>query len=160
MIAIVDVQYGETSARAGCVVLAAWADAAAIEEHTAEVDGVAPYVPGELYRRELPALLRVLADVTAEIVVVDGYVWAAPDKPGLGAHLHAARGGIVVGIAKSELPGAPAIAVRRGEGARSLFVSAIGLAPEDAAAHVAAMHGEHRLPTMIVRADHLARGIP
>jgi deoxyribonuclease V len=159
VIAIVDVQYGERTARAGCVGLADWADATPALERTAEVEGIEPYVPGELYRRELPALLRVLDGVAATVVVVDGYVWAAPGAPGLGAHLHAALGVPVVGVAKNELPGAPAIEVVRGGSARPLFVSAVGLDPADAARHVAAMHGEHRLPAMIVRADHLARGL-
>jgi len=158
VIAIVDVHYGTHAARAGCVVLAGWADATAQRERVTSVEGIEPYVPGELYRRELPALLAVLDGIEASIVVVDGYVWTAVG-PGLGAHLHAARGGIVIGIAKSELPGAPGVPVIRGDSARPLLVSAVGVEPAEAARHVAAMHGEHRLPTMVVRADHLARGI-
>jgi len=158
VIAIVDVHYGATRARAGCVVIARWADERAAIERTAEVEGIEPYVTGELYRRELPALLAVLDGIDAEIVVIDGYVWIAPGAPGLGARLHEAIGRTVVGVAKRELVGAPALAVVRGESARPLWVSAIGMDTNEAARQVAAMHGAHRLPTLIQRADHLARG--
>jgi AraC family transcriptional regulator len=145
----------------------------------------APYTPGELYKRELPPLCAVLASLPElpSIVVVDGFAWLGPGRPGLGVHLHRALGGraAVVGVAKSDFagptehrpaqsagprehrpaqsPGTGAIAVRRGSSARPLWVSAIGIDAELAAAEVAAMHGQHRLPTLIVRADHLARGL-
>ena len=47
----------------------------------------------------------------------------------------------------------------RGSSARPLWVSAIGIDATYAATLVAAMHGPHRLPTLMVRADHLARGL-
>jgi deoxyribonuclease V len=159
MIAIVDVQYEGDRARAGCAVIADWGDDAAVREVAVEVEGVAEYVPGELYRRELPALLRVLEGVAADVIVVDGYVWLGEGRPGLGARLHEALGVAVVGVAKSEFAGASAIPVVRGESARPLWVTAVGIDAAEAARQVAAMHGEFRLPTMIVRADHLARGL-
>jgi deoxyribonuclease V len=44
-------------------------------------------------------------------------------------------------------------------GARPLHVTALGLDAADAAARVAAMHGPYRLPTLLKRADQLARGL-
>jgi deoxyribonuclease V len=160
VIAIVDVQYTETRARAGCVIASGWEDAAPITERAIEVDVAAEYVPGELYRRELPPVMAILRGIDdLDTVIVDAHVWLGSDRPGLGARLHQALGGAVtvVGIAKNEFAGAPSIAVVRNR-ARPLYVSAIGLDPHEAAAHVAAMHGPYRIPTLVRRADQLARG--
>ena len=96
-----------------------------------------------------------------DLVVVDGYAMLGPDRPGLGAHLHDALGGSipVVGVAKTAFAGAVAIPVLRGSSAVPLWITAIGIDPAQAAGHVTAMHGPHRLPTLLVRADHLARGL-
>jgi deoxyribonuclease V len=53
------------------------------------IASVAPHLPGQLFRLELPCLLAVLAlDPLPECVVVDGYVWLDGEgRPGLGAHL-------------------------------------------------------------------------
>lgn len=160
MIAIVDVQYTDARARAGCVIAHAWRDPAPAGEHAIEAAVAAEYVPGEFYRRELPPVLDLLRGVDAlATVVIDAHVWLGPDRPGLGARLHDALGGAiaVVGVAKNRFAGAPALPVVR-NAARPLYVSAIGLDPHDAAAHVAAMHGPYRIPTLIRRADQLARG--
>ena len=159
MIAIVDVQYTQTRARAGCVLARAWDDAAPVAEHAIAAEISADYVPGELYRRELPPLLEVLRGVPdVDTVIVDAHVWLGPDRPGLGARLHEALGGAVhvVGIAKNEFVGAPSLPVVRNH-ARPLYVSAIGIDPADAAARVAAMHGSYRIPTLVRRADQLSR---
>jgi deoxyribonuclease V len=163
MIAFVDVQYGADHATAGCVLAAGWTDPAPAAERVASAAIEAEYLPGELYRRELPPILAVLDGIgPLELVVVDGYVWLGPDRPGLGVHLHRALGGVtpVVGVAKSRFAGAAAIPVVRGASARPLWVTAVGAEAEAAAAQVASMHGEHRLPTLLLRADHLARGLP
>lgn len=160
MIAIVDVQYAETRARAGCVIAHAWRDAAPAAERAIETEVTAAYVPGEFYRRELPPVLEVLRGIgDVETVIIDAHVWLAPGRPGLGARLHEALGGAVavVGVAKNAFAGAPSIPVVR-NAARPLYVSAIGLDPHEAAAQVAAMHGPYRIPTLIRRADQLARG--
>jgi deoxyribonuclease V len=118
----------------------------------------ADYTPGKFYQRELPYLLRVLAGVAAEAVIIDGNVWLTDHAPGLGARLHDAIGVPVVGVAKNPFRGAPAIAVVRGHSAKPLHVTAVGIAAELAADHVRAMHGEFRIPTLLKRADSLARG--
>lgn len=57
--------YREEGARAACVVAQDWADETPIAEYTTFLDTVEPYVPGEFYRRELPCLQAVLAQVQA-----------------------------------------------------------------------------------------------
>lgn len=81
MIAIVDVQYAEIRARAGCVIAHAWRDAAPAAERMIDTEVAAAYVPGEFYRRELPPVLDILRDVTdLAIVVIDAHVWLGPDR--------------------------------------------------------------------------------
>lgn len=180
MIAALDVHYRDPAATAACVLFAAWTDAAPAAEHVARIAQVAPYEPGEFRKRELPCLLEVLRACAAppEIVVIDGYAWLAKappdgasarrnaererkDRPGLGAHLHEAIGGKVpvIGVAKTAFEGATAVEVLRGTSAKPLFVTAAGMDAALAAAHIASMHGPHRLPTLLQRADRLSRGI-
>ncbi len=166
-LACVDVDYRARGAVAGCVLFTAWADVTPARElvATAAADEVAPYVPGQLYRRELPLLERVLARVghPLDVVLVDGHVWLdAAGAPGLGAHLWEALGrrSHVIGVAKTAYVGAPAIAVRRGHSASPLHVTAAGMSADEAARHVAAMDGPHRLPTLLTRVDRLCREAP
>jgi deoxyribonuclease V len=64
---------------------------------------VAPYRPGEFFRRELPPLGAVLRGIGGlGLLVIDGYAELDPDgRPGLGAHAHAEFGIPVIGVAKS-----------------------------------------------------------
>lgn len=166
-LACVDVDYRQRGAVAGCVLFAAWGDAAPARElvATAGADEVEAYVPGQLYRRELPLLARVLGQVTGAlaVVLVDGNVWLdAAGAPGLGAHLwHAlGRGPAVIGVAKTAYVGAPAVEVHRGTSARPLYVTAAGLDVTLAAARVREMHGPFRLPTLCARVDRVCREAP
>ncbi|MBC8135701.1 MAG: endonuclease V [Fibrella sp.] len=166
MIAIFDVDYhSDGTAVAACVTADDWADAVPTGEYTTHIAAVAPYEPGQFYRRELPCLLAVLQTlpVPPTVCVVDGYVWLGDEsKPGLGAHLFNALGGTVpvIGVAKTRFAGAEPVAeVAHGETAttRPLYVSAVGLSLADAAENVRQMHGAFRLPTLIKRVDSLCR---
>lgn len=166
LIAFLDVDYREAGARAACVAAEGWDAAAPMLERVAEIGEVAEYRPGEFYRRELPCLLAVLRLLPRlpETIVIDANVWLSPERaPGLGTHLHQAIGGAaaVIGVAKTAfrgLAGDDIVApVLRGGSQRPLFVTSVGIALDDAAAAVRAMHGPHRTPTLIARADRLAR---
>jgi deoxyribonuclease V len=161
VIAVVDVHYEAELVTAACVG-AEWPDDVAVIEIVTRTRGAAaPYQPGAFYERELPYLVGVLDRMPpVEAILVDAYVWLGQDHPGLGWHLHAARGVPVIGVAKTPYAGAPSIDVVRGTSARPLHVTAIGIAVAVAADRVRAMHGEHRIPTLIGRADALARGRP
>lgn len=129
------------------------------------VDQVAAYRPGAFFERELPCLLSVLRAVATKVrcVVVDGYVELdAAGAPGLGAHLHDAldRALPVIGVAKTAFRGAAfAAPVLRGQSRVPLYVTARGIELAEAERLVRSMHGPHRLPTLLLRADHLARGL-
>ncbi len=121
---------------------------------------VIDYEPGEFYRRELPALRAVLADVDGlSQLIIDGYVdLDATGRPGLGAHAHAEFGVPVIGVAKTAFHTAThAIPVLRGRSARPLYITAIGLPLADAAEQIRTMTGRFRLPDALRRADALGR---
>jgi deoxyribonuclease V len=168
VIACVDADYRADGVTTACVGFDAWTDATArIEVVLRSREPAAPYQPGAFFERELPYVLAVLDRMPAlDTVIVDGYVWLGPDRPGLGWHLHAARAGLsVVGVAKTRFDGAETarptsmmIEVIRGTSTRPLFVTAIGIDPALAADHVRAMHGDHRIPTLLGLVDGLARG--
>ncbi len=163
-LAILDVQYTGDEARAAVVVAVRWTEKAAIEEHVTLVQDVLPYQPGAFFERELPCLLAVLALVQAEVraIVIDGYVELDEHgKPGLGGHLHAHYNGAipVVGVAKTAFRGSAfATPVLRGTSRHPLFVTSRGIDVARAADLVKRMHGAHRIPTLLQRTDHLARG--
>lgn len=161
MILGVDVAYAESTAFAAGVCFDDWSDAAPSHELVLRIDDAEPYVPGEFYRRELPCILAVLdaAPSRPDVIVVDGYVWLDDRRPGLGARLHDASGGIVViGVAKTKFGDASSAApLLRGSSATPLFVSAAGIELDEAAAHIGAMHGPHRIPSLLRRVDQLCR---
>src|SRR4051812_6121259 len=101
MFAALDVDYRVDHASSAGVIFANISDAAPLAEATARTPISAAYQSGELYRRELPALLAVLAAVEQplSIVIVDGHVWLGAERPGLGAHLHQAISLPVIGVA-------------------------------------------------------------
>ena len=166
MILALDVAYtGDAQGYAVAIAFAEWTAATPAATYAATVAPVPPYEPGAFYKRELPCLLAVLAQVElAEVscVVVDGYVTLGADgRPGLGQHLYEAMGGRVpvVGVAKTKFAGvAPqVVAVRRGQSKNPLFVTSIGVPVGDAAGRVASMHGEYRFPKLLKLLDDLTK---
>jgi len=163
LLVAVDVHYLD-GARARAAVVAArdrrfstvaWAE-------IAMVSGVPEYQPGEFYRRELPPLKAVIpACEELGLIVVDGYVDLDPDgRPGLGAHVQAEFGVPVIGVAKTAFRAAThAAEVLRGQSSRPLYVTAAGMTVADAAALVADMAGQFRLPDALKLVDRLARGL-
>lgn len=138
-----------------------WPSAVPLAKYIVTLDHVEPYEPGAFYRRELPFLRAALAMLATlpEIVIVDGHVWLGPDQPGLGARLLESEPGLrtVVGVAKTRFRDTPATEVWRGTSKVPLHVDEAGQ-HVDAARQVAAMHGPHRIPTMLRLVDRLCRG--
>lgn len=166
MIVALDVHYEARGARTAAVGFLGWGDASpALERVLRSDEPAAAYEPGAFYRRELPLLLAALAELERshplDAIVVDGHAWLADGHPGLGARLHEAIGGRcpVVGVAKSAFAGGSAVPVLRGQSRQPLWVSAAGMDATAAASCVRALHGPYRLPTLLRRADQLARGI-
>src|SRR5262249_9722907 len=106
MLVCVDVDYRDDRALAAGVLFRAWTDADSALEVVHTIEQAEPYVPGQFYKRELPCLLAVLAEVTEPLdaIVIDGYVWLQDEQtPGLGGHLYEALGRKVpvIGVAKT-----------------------------------------------------------
>lgn len=161
MIAAFDVHYsGDDTASAAAVLFHEYSDAESAAEHTAPMRGVAQYVPGEFYRRELPCILKLLEQFEAapEEIVIDGYVTLG-ERPGLGQHLFGSLGGTipVIGVAKSRYRNASGIEILRGRSRRPLYVTSAGIDPLLASERIRAMHGAYRVPTLLRRVDLLAR---
>ena len=159
LIACVDVDYRIPGAVAAGLWFRGWTAEVAEFQATAQFPGVAPYEPGAFYLRELPCLIGVLAlGPKPDAVIIDGYVWLANGAKGLGAHLHDVLGGIIIGVAKTRFAGATdAVEVRRGASQSPLFVSAFGMPVEEAAARIAEMHGQYRVPTLLKCVDAISR---
>ncbi|MCP3926994.1 MAG: endonuclease V [Desulfobacterales bacterium] len=163
MIAIFDVQYGDKVSKTGCVLIDNWSDKTPVKEYVTELPAQSDYISGEFYKRELPCLLDCLNKMSEnpEIIVVDGHVWLEENRPGLGHYLYEALGKSkkVIGVAKNSFKGSFfAEKVLRGDSKKPLFVTSDGVDNKKSAINVKGMAGENRLPEMIKRADHLARG--
>ena len=162
----VDVDYRPHSAQAAAVAFDHWQACAAVDQAAVVISNVAPYVPGQFYRRELPCIVAALKPLSRQpqLVIIDGYVWLdANSNPGLGAHLFAELGGKtpVIGVAKTRFRNAAAaIPITRGQSRSPLFITAAGIDAQAAAAHIQQMHGPHRIPTLLKLADTLCRRIP
>lgn len=160
----VDVQYDEPADTAWVagVWFAGWRDAVPTRADVRLHFGLTPYEPGQFYRRELPAILELVTESVdcgeVHTVLVDSYVDLGP-SPGMGRHLYQALDGRVrvVGIAKRPFEEARPVEVLRGTSTRPLYVTATS-DPAEAAEGVRAMHGAHRIPTLLKQVDALARG--
>lgn len=164
MILAVDVAYDDaaSSANAAGIVFTTWLAERPDGQFAHRTEGLEPYTPGQFFRRELPCLVPLVGAAVRQhpltVVVVDGFVDLAPDRPGLGRHLYDAfhHSFEVIGVAKNPYLGTPGIALARGTSARPLWVTSTGSATR-AAENIRAMAGPHRIPDLLRLVDQLAR---
>ena len=82
-------------------------------------------------------------------------------SPGLGAHLYRALDGRipVIGVAKTNYASVhlAKAEVLRGDSARPLYITAMGIDLAQAAGHIHAMHGAYRLPDLLKELDGLTK---
>lgn len=164
---IFDVAYSDTdkTARVGALQAKSIVEETPSKTISILVNDVAPYEPGQFFKRELPCIMAGLAhfDSKDALLVIDGFVSLDQGRPGLGMHLHEVTGLPVIGIAKTSFKGAQLAPVLRGTSKKPLYVQAVGLpfgeANDDVLRSVVqSMHGANRIPTLCTYADHLARG--
>ena len=159
MLLAFDAHYSDTSTRLAAALFDDWASTEAQEIRTWEGGPAAPYQPGEFYKRELPLILTALEDfelTPLEAIIIDGYVYLNEQgRLGLGGHLYHELGERipVVGVAKSYFRDTNAEAVLRGESSKPLYVTAMGMPPEEAANHLRAMAGPYRMPDILAAVD-------
>ena len=162
MILAVDVSYREDRAVTAGALLDVWDDCEPRQVLVTHISGVAPYQPGQFYRRELPCILALLDELgrVPEQIVVDGYVYLGKKRrAGLGRHLYDALDGraAVIGVAKSRFRATPAAEILRGRSRRPLYVTAVGISEAEAGDLVASMCGEHRVPAILRLVDRLSK---
>jgi len=163
MMLAVDAHYQAARAQVAGVAFERWSSAIPQAVYLSRVTGAHTYVPGQFYRRELPGILTLLQEhaLSPGTIVIDGYVYLdGLSTPGLGKHLFDALHGRtrIIGVAKSPLSGIDSChALLRGGSRRPLYVTAAGLALAQAKACIAAMHGGHRMPTLLKMADQDSR---
>jgi deoxyribonuclease V len=153
MILAVDVQYSKNNAVAGGVVFEHWQDEREQKEFVSLIKGVAGYEPGKFFKRELPCILKLIAEhhLQPDCIVIDGFVFL--DDALYGKVL-------VIGVAKKRYQNIDSkYEIYRGSSRKPLFVTAIGIDIEQAKRNILAMHGKFRLPTLIKRVDQICRGM-
>lgn len=166
MLLAVDVDYSDTQACVGGVLFQAWNSTSLARQVTVQVSGIAPYVPGQFYMREMPCILALLEIIEdpLDAIIIDGYVTLGADEhAGMGQHLWRALGKTlpIVGVAKTEFVGTGVgKRVYRNGSSRALFVTAAGMSLDDAKTHVQNLHGRHRVPEFLKAADTLCRAWP
>ena len=159
----VDIFYSGKQAYVAGVSFSSWQDSSPLNIYSCRVSDVAEYVPGQFYKRELPCILTLLDQfkIEAAYIMVDGYVYLGDhEQPGLGKHLYDALNEKVkvIGVAKKPyLTPDPESEVHRGESKIPLYVTSVGVHPEEAKSIVKQMHGPYRIPTLLKKVDQVSR---
>ncbi len=164
MILAVDVQYAPLDqwARVGVVVFPTWEAPDPTAEFVTIKQDILAYESGAFYKRELPCIVPAIHSALLlhpiSILVIDGFVDLADNKPGLGRYLYEEleRRYEVIGVAKNGFRGAPATAITRGQSSNPLWVSSTTDHAQSAIL-IASMAGESRIPLLLKRTDTLAR---
>jgi deoxyinosine 3'endonuclease (endonuclease V) len=165
MLAAFDTYYTGTQAKTVCVLFEQWQDTTPRQVLTDIMDDVPAYEPGAFYKRELPCILRILKQVqiaTLQVIVIDGFVILDDaGKLGLGGYLYEQLECRVpvIGVAKTNFATNKVNKqeVLRGESLRPLYITALGISLSEAAAHIQAMYGEHRIPALLKHLDTLTK---
>ncbi|WP_299332908.1 endonuclease V [uncultured Psychroserpens sp.] len=135
------------------------------ERYVAIIKDVAPYQPGEFYKRELPCLLEIITKIDLDqidAILVDGHVYVDNDGHyGLGGYLYEALQNKVpiIGVAKRGFYANSKTVkeVFRGQSKNPLHISAIGIDLKSAAQFIHDMHGNHRHPTLLKALDTITK---
>lgn len=162
MLCCTDVAYGTDRAVAAAVLFSEWDSVTPLRTLTVEVDQVLPYRSGHFFERELPCLVKLLESIKEPLdcVIVDGFVWLGPERPGLGHYLanELPVKTSVVGVAKNHFEGnSLAHPVCRGASQKALWVTAERMELSQAVKQVERMSGQFRIPTLLKLVDRLCR---
>lgn len=108
MILAIDVAYSGTSAQVAGGIFDAWEATDLFKQYRISLDHIMDYESGQFYKRELPCIQALLAQITEHIdmIIIDGYVHLGNEqKAGLGQYLYEALmlKVPVIGVAKISL---------------------------------------------------------
>ncbi|WP_433813865.1 endonuclease V [Flavobacterium johnsoniae] len=165
MILAFDTYYFDNKAKTVCLEFENWNEDKNFKVHTEIIDNVSEYIPGEFYKRELPCILSLLNKIdlkNIEAIIVDGFVYLDDDKKyGLGGHLYEKLNNeiSIIGVAKTNFASIEKDkkALLRGDSAKPLFITSIGIDLEEAFQKVESMAGEFRMPTLLKELDRLTK---
>lgn len=164
MVLAIDVHYKEQYAKIVGVVFE-WNDITPRKIYSTTLTGVAPYVAGKFYQRELPCILKLLEQIPLkdiEAIIVDGHCYVNNEGDhGLGGYLWTAidMSMPIIGLAKNRLDGNNkySFPIYRGNSRKPLFVSAIGIDQELAIERIVRMKEEYRIPTVLKELDRITK---
>ena len=165
MILAFDTHYREQQAKTVCICFENWTDDKPLHVYTAITADVADYEPGSFYKRELPCILNLFSSITLQqinYIVIDGFVTLDDHgKKGLGGYLYEALENKIpiIGVAKNNFHGNEkhVIPLYRGDSARPLYISAVGITKETAAQHIQSMTGAYRMPHLLKHLDTMTK---
>lgn len=165
MILAFDSYYYEDKAKTVCLLFEKWTDEKPYRIYSEISENVSEYESGAFYKRELPCILHLLAQIEEtdiEAIVIDGFVVLDDEgKLGLGGYLyqHLEEKIPVIGVAKTNFAQihTQKRAVTRGESQRPLYITALGIDIEKATEVVAQMTGEFRIPNLLKLLDTLTK---
>ena len=158
-----DVDYRAGNAYVAGLTFSDWADEIPSGKFFSKLTNVEEYVSGEFYKRELPCLLKLLAEhsLNPNIIVIDGYVYLNENnKAGLGRYLFDVLDEkvSVIGVAKNPLKiSNKNEALLRGESLKPLYISSEGISVINAKKCINNMHGKYRFPSLLKLVDRLCR---
>ena len=161
MILAFDTYYFDNRAKTVCIAFVTWDSSAPAAMYTETLEGIADYVPGQFYKRELPCILSLLLQVPitdVNAIIIDGYVYLDDEQmPGLGGHLYKALQAKipVIGVAKSNFATLNKLKLRllRGNSTNPLYITAVGVSLEAACRCITDMAGPYRMPTLLKMLD-------
>lgn len=167
MIWAFDTYYYQNKAKTVCVSFDDWTSPASLRVFSEILEGIEEYIPGAFYKRELPCILSLLEKLPAgsvDAIIVDGFVYLDDEqKPGLGNYLYEQleRKIPIVGVAKTNFATIEQHKklVFRGQSERPLYVTAVGMDLDEAAAKVQSMSGAYRIPDLLKQLDQLTKEI-
>ncbi|PZP45842.1 MAG: endonuclease V [Pseudopedobacter saltans] len=165
MILCFDTYYIGDKAKTISLAFTEWESFSGFEIFSEMKEGVAEYVPGEFYKRELPCILSLLSKINIdriEAIVVDGFVYLNDiGKLGLGGYLYKELDGKipVIGVAKTDFLSLVHYKreLLRGSSKNPLYITAIGMDLDVATQFVKSMHGDFRMPTLLKELDRLTK---
>ncbi len=136
-----------------------------LSKHSVQIDNIVPYQSGQFYKREMPCILALLAEITEpyDVIIIDGYVYLdGIETKGLGKHLYDNLTIVkpIIGIAKNKFHTIKEdYAVYRGTSKHPLYVTSIGIDKQQAMTIVTNLEGQNKLPNIVKMVDHLSRKI-
>ncbi len=166
MIAAADVHYREDKAVGVIVLFSEWESLDILSYEKIEFTGkYSEYIPGEFYKRELPILISLyerIKNTELEAFIVDGYVFLGKEeKPGLGYYVYQNLGGSipVIGAAKSRFKenSENCRELLRGKSAKPMYITSIGISPDEALMKMQKMKGSFRIPDILSKLDRMTK---